>query len=345
MPLISVTEEGTVIGVSGDGYFLKRNGRIIARLPQGIVDQIVIGPDVEISRKALARMSDTGVPVAFIDRYGRLKTRLVPVWRHNARLRINQALAWNDKAVLLRLSKRFVAAKLSNAAHVLNAYAKNYTDPILRAVRDRMIKLADNLVTAGSVTEVMGVEGVGSKYYWEAFGVLVRCNFCSWSGRNRRPPKDPINAVLSYTYSIVTQVALTYLELSGLDPYIGYLHSVDERKPSLALDMIEPFRALYADRLVLRLMNRGQIKSDDFEIDGHENNGIYMKLGARKLLVKEIYDSINMCDEQMGMLSPRSALIADIERLRKVCEDGVVDEFIPYFADKGSNLYRCLDHI
>ena len=345
MPLISVTDEGTIIGVSGEGYFLKRNGRVFARLPQGIIDQFVIGPDVEISRKALARMSDTGIPVAFIDRFGRLKTRLVPIWRHNARPRIGQTLAWRDGVVRLSLAKRFVAAKLSNSAHVLNMYAKNYSDGALRLVRDRLTGLAGKLVSASSVDEVMGVEGIGGKYYWEAFGLLLRCDFCKWNGRNRRPPKDPVNSVLSYTYAVVAQMALTYLELSGLDPYIGYLHSVDERKPSLALDLIEPFRALYADRLVLRLMNRGQIKSEDFEIDGHINNGIYMKLEARKLLVKEICDTINYCEEDMGMSSPQSALLDDIRRLKELAGAGRLCEFVPYFANKGDELYGCLDRL
>lgn len=343
MPLISVTDEGTIIGVSGEGYFLKRNGRVFARLPQGIIDQFVIGPDVEISRKALARMSDTGIPVAFIDRFGRLKTRLVPIWRHNARPRIGQAMAWGDEVLRTRLAKRFVAAKLSNSAHVLNMYAKNYKDALLRYSRDRLLNLGEKLVSAGNVDEVMGVEGIGAKYYWEAFGVLVRCDFCGWNGRNRRPPKDPINSMLSYTYAVVTQMALTYLELSGLDPYIGYLHSVDERKPSLALDLIEAFRALYADKLVLRLINRGQIKSDDFEIDVHVNNGIYMKLEARKLLVKEICETINSCDEDMGMSSTRSALLQDIENFKKLSGFGKLDEYVPYFANREDKIYRCLD--
>ena len=330
------------MGVSGDGYFLKRGGKIFARLPQGIIDQFVIGPNVEISRNALARMSDTGIPVAFIDHFGRLKTRLAPVWSSKARPRINQALAWKNEALRLALAKKFVAAKLSNSAHVLNSYAKNYAYPVLKGARDRLLILSDNLVSAPTISDVMGVEGIGAKYYWEAFGFLTRCNFCKWQGRNRRPPKDPINSVLSYTYAVITQMALTYLELSGLDPYIGYLHSVDDRKPSLALDLIEPFRALYADKLALRLINRGQIKSDDFEIDAHPNNGIFMKLEARKLLVKEICSTINSCEEDMDLTSPQSAMLADIEILKKLACAGSLEDFIPYFANKENKLYECL---
>ena len=287
-------------------------------------------------------MSDTGIPVAFIDYFGRLKTRLVPVWKHNAAPRISQALAREDQSLRLELAKRFVAAKLANSAHVLGGYAKNYSDNILKIVRNKLLSLGEPLKDAKSINDVMGVEGIGAKFYWEAFGTLARCDFCEWKGRNRRPPKDPVNSLLSYAYAVIAQIILTYLELSGLDPYIGYLHSVDDRKPALALDMIEPFRALYADKLALRLLNRRQISEGDFEIDVHINNGVYMTLDARKLLVKEIYDTISSCEEDMGMESPRSAILADIDKFRTAANNRKLDEFIPYAADRENKIYKCL---
>ena len=344
MPLIYVTESGSNVGISGDGFSIKRNGKLSARKPQGIIDQFVIGPNVEISRNALGKLADIGIPVAFIDDFGRIKTRLVPPWKHNAIPRIEQAKCCIDTQRRLKLAKAFVVGKMANQAYLLNCYTKNYTNLSLKIVRDKILSQGESIANARDIETLMGIEGVNAKRYWDCFGELLNCEFCKWNGRNRRPPKDPINATLSYSYAVLSGVILTYLELNGLDPYIGYLHSIEDRKPALALDMIEAFRSIYIDRLVLKLFNRKQFKFEDFVLDGSLSRGVFLSLESRKLLIRHIYETINECDECLNMKSVQSEIIRDIERFKKLAIEGCLETFVPYVADPQNKLITCLGH-
>jgi len=341
MALISVTEAGVSICASGDGYSLKKDGCTFAHIPSGMIDQMVVGPDVDISRKAMEKMMDIGVPLAFIDSFGRLRTRLTPVWKHNALPRIGQSLSWDNESIRLLLAKRFVAAKLINSVHILKSYAKNYSYPVIKLSRDKIVKNIEAIARASSLNEVLGIEGISAKIYWEAFGSLLKCDFCRWEGRNRRPPRDPINAALSYSYAIITSLVIGYLELSGLDPYIGYLHSVDAGKPSLALDMVEPFRAIYVDKIVLKLFNRKQFNAAHFINNGV--HGVFMNLEARKLLAKEIYGAIKSSDEDMDSYALETHILRDIESFKKLAQARELEDFVPYIVGGGDDICKCQD--
>ena len=343
MPLIYVTMDDVSIVRQGYGFALKSNGKKFAHIPQGIVDQFMIGPNVEIAPKTLAAINTLGIPTAFLDQNGIIRSRLVPSFSSNVHARIAQAIAWENIDMRLKLAKVFVAAKLANQAHSIALYEKNNVDNVFKITRKFILSLGEKLSQADSVNEVLGVEGIAAVAYWKAFGAMIKNKNFTWTGRKKHPSLDPVNAMLSYGYAILSNIVHSYLELSDLDPYVGYLHSTDSRKMSFAYDIIEPYRALFVDKLVIRMINLSMVSKDDFYQDG--GNGIFMVDNARKLLVKEICGSINSCDEELSMNSVQKLILEDIEKFNNLAKERSLGNFMPYVADIDSKIIKCLNHL
>jgi CRISPR-associated protein Cas1 len=136
---------------------------------------------------------------------------------------------------------------------------------------------------AANVEEAMGIEGEAAAQYFSVFGEMLRGTGFAFDGRVRRPPMDAVNALLSFVYSLITQECVSALLGVGLDPYVGFLHKDRPGRPSLALDLLEEFRASWADRFVLTLINRRQVQSDDFLTEG--SGAVRLKDDARKRLL------------------------------------------------------------
>jgi len=334
MPLIAITNPDTTLSVDGSHYTLRSGGKRICRFPPSAVDGVVLFTGVEATRKALGRLATTGVPTTFLDREGRVEARLVPSWKHDAFARIGQTAALLDGRVSLLIAKRLVHAKICNAVHGLRIYSGNHSGADLKEDISDLQDMASRVSSASSRETLMGIEGMAGKRYYAAFSKMLRITWTRFEGRNRRPPKDPVNSLLSYSYAVLTNMMHSYCEAVGLDPYIGYLHVNEPRRPTLALDLIEPFRALLADRLTLRLLNLKTLTEEHF-VD-NDPNGILITREGRIELLKIFHEWSRECDEVLGddLSAPGSLLLREAEKFVIFAKERKLDTFVPHYADE-----------
>ena len=225
------------------------------------MDHIVAWNGVDLSDDLLHRCAADGRSVTWLTRNGRFLARVCGPQTGSPLLRLAQYRAHDDPARRLAIAKSFVAGKLHNYRQLLLRAARDATGSRQAKLRDIAARHADalaDLAGAADLTQTLGIEGQAAREYFQGLNLLAPGVS---SGRSRRPPQDPVNCLLSFGYGMLRVAVHGAVEQVGLDPYLGYLHGVRPGKPSLALDLMEELRPLLVDRLVLTLINRGQISA------------------------------------------------------------------------------------
>jgi len=253
------------------------------RVPLIKVSQVVVYGDATLTSPALLTLLERGIDICFCSAYGQFKGRLAPPLGKNSLIRIEQHRAHGDPARTLALARRFVGGKLANMrAMLLRANRKRDEAAIaaaaegLKGVLAQLEALEPSLATppadpahpqAGTAQgTLLGLEGAGTALYFGVLGQLLK-NDWGFRRRERRPPRDPVNALLSFGYVLLANQVSSAVSIVGLDPYVGFLHSSQFGKPALALDVMEVFRPLVVDSVVLTLLNNGMLGRRDFEED------------------------------------------------------------------------------
>jgi CRISPR-associated protein Cas1 len=289
MATLYLTEQRSVVRKDGDTLVVqipadKEKGaeKRKVRVPMMKVDQVVVYGDSTITSPALLALLEQQVDVCFLSYYGQFKGRLDGGFSKNAGLRIAQhrSSVVNNSDRALLAAKGFVRGKLANMRTILLRANRKLNEP---AVKDavqaigRLVKGVEALQPDGQPPpdprhpqadsawgSLLGLEGNGSAQYFGVFGKLLKQDM-GFSRRARRPPTDPVNALLSFGYVLLSNQVSSAINLVGLDPYVGFLHGSKYGKPSLALDLMEEFRPIVADSVALTLINTGAIKRDDFD--------------------------------------------------------------------------------
>lgn len=253
-------------------------------IPFHLLEGIVLFGHVGCSTSLLGSCASHGVCVTILDEHGRFMARVEGPVSGNVLLRREQYKRAADEDASLFLAKRFVAAKLHNQRVVLQRYARDYPEIRSSGVEDTIEFLRhgrQDVAVAKNLDELRGIEGNAAHQYYKVFGLLLRTSDedITFNGRSRRPPKDCVNAALSFFYTMMSRDIASACETVGLDPQMGYLHACRSGRSSLALDLVEEFRSAYVDRFVLTLFNRKQLRATDFV---HEGQGVVFKEGTLK---------------------------------------------------------------
>ena len=335
MPTIYIRNADTTLAVDSTYFTLRSNGKRIGRIPPNMVEQVIVEHGVEITRTALDRLSTTGIPVTFLGKEGRVQARLVAPWQPEPYMRLGQAAAYLDADMRLHLARRWVDAKLANCITVLRKYLSNHADERLSVIVAELRLHRDAIPSVQTIPSLMGVEGSAARLWFEALGHMLRTPWLTFTGRNRRPPRDPGNAVLSYSYAVLTRQIHACTEAVGLDPYIGYLHQPGDRRPALVMDLLEPFRPALGDRLMLRLLNLGTLKQEHFHEPEGQDKGVRISPEGRASLLSVLVEWVQRCDDVLGkdMPSPGGLMLAEVERFARHASAGTLREFIPYHLD------------
>lgn len=282
MAPLYVVEQGAVVQKEGERLVVRKDGQLLVSVPVFKLDTVVVFGGVQITTQAMALLLAHGIEVAFMSTDGRLKGRLMPVESRNVLLRLQQYERYHNPKFRLQLSRAVVQGKLHNARAVVLRHMRNHPDvpldPPLRALEDAIAQTE----VVQDLDSLRGVEGKGTAAYFTAFARMVRGEL-TFSGRSRRPPGDPVNALLSLGYSLLTHELFGTLAGRGFDPYLGFYHDVRYGRPALALDLVEEFRAPVVDRLVLALVNRRVLGPQDFE-EGEEGGVRLTKEAFRRFL-------------------------------------------------------------
>jgi CRISPR-associated protein Cas1 len=279
MSTVYITEQGAVVRQSSQHLVVTKGNERIMHIPLIKTERLLIFGNVQLTTQAIDVLLKEGIDVAFLTNNAKLRGRLVATESKNIFQRLAQYERHNDDDFQLDMQRALVRGKLRNGRAVILLYQKNnpaesFADEI--ATLDQMLDKLDRQITANSL---MGCEGTGTATYFRAYGRMFRKEL-RFETRTKRPPKDPVNALLSLGYTLLTNEVLSLVIAKGLDPYLGFLHEVVYGRPSLALDIVEEFRHPLIDRFTLNLFNNQLFTAEDFQ--PVENKGVYFTPEAFK---------------------------------------------------------------
>lgn len=257
------------------------------QVPLHHLGSVVCLGNIMLSPALMHRCADDGIGLVLLDGNGRFKARLEGAVSGNILLRQAQHRQTPDFA--LSLSRALIAGKLRNSRQVLLRGAReagDANDGQLLTAAEALAVSVRRLPLAADLDALRGIEGEAARTYFAALPAMVRRDqreHFSMDGRSRRPPRDRFNALISFLYAMLMNDCRSAVEAVGLDPQLGFLHAVRPGRAALALDLMEEFRAVLADRLALTLVNRGQISAKDFEL--REGGAVLLQGDARKTVV------------------------------------------------------------
>lgn len=284
-----VTTQGSYLRKEGETIVVEVEKQVRARLPIHNIGGLVCFGNVLCSPFLLGHCGENGVAVSFLSEYGRFLARVDGPQSGNVLLRREQYRRADDGEKSADLARMFVLGKLNNARTVLQRHLRDHPEsagnPEIESLVQRLPQQMARLQGALGLEEVRGMEGDAAHTYFGVFNRLLgdKTGF-EFHERSRRPPLDPVNALLSFLYTMLAHDCRSACEGVGLDPQVGFLHRDRPGRPGLALDLMEEFRPFLVDRLVLTLINRQQISLSDFEVG--ETGAYLLKDEPRKLVLK-----------------------------------------------------------
>ena len=284
-----VTTQGAYLKKEGESVLVNVERETKLRVPIHSIGGIVCFGQVSCSPFLMGFCGERGVAISFLSENGRFLARVEGPTKGNVLLRREQYRRADEGTGSAAVAASFVAGKLLNAKTVLQRAARDHADGggttgITQAVR-RLNRQLQALRTAEGLDAIRGIEGDASKSYFGVFDAMITAQKEDFyfHGRSRRPPKDNVNCLLSFVYTLMLHDVRSALECVGLDPQVGFLHRDRPGRPSLALDVMEEFRPVVADRLVLSLVNRRQVCAKDMKQS--ETGGVTLTDDARKTVL------------------------------------------------------------
>jgi CRISPR-associated protein Cas1 len=284
-----VTTQGAYLAKESETVLVRVEDEVKLRIPIHQLAGIVCFGQVSVSPFLMGFCAERGVHVTFLTENGRFLARVQGPVSGNVLLRREQYRRADDLAAVTQISRIIVGAKIANARAVLQRglreRSENGDSPALKGSVRFLSALQDTLRGCADADAVRGVEGSAARSYFEAFDdlILQQKEHFFFRERTRRPPLDNMNALLSFTYTLALHDVEAALETVGLDPAVGFLHRDRPGRPGLALDLLEEFRAPFADRLAISVVNLRQVGPDGFRKE--ETGGVTMDEETRKALI------------------------------------------------------------
>lgn len=287
-----VTSEGAWLRKDGANIVMEVEGAERARLPAHMLESLVCIGRVSVSPPLLGYCVEHGICVCYLTPNGKFLARVEGPVSGNVLLRREQYRRTDDRQRCAAIVRNVLLGKVHNQRAVVSRALRDHGEALdeadqlaLEHVRKRLQRIADRLLLECDLDVLRGLEGEAAQAYFGVFDHMIRVDSPAlrFNGRSRRPPLDAVNALLSFLYTLLTHDCRSALEAVGLDPAVGFLHRDRPGRPSLALDLLEEFRPLLADRLALSLINRRQLGDRDFVT--LDNGAVLLKDDARKTVL------------------------------------------------------------
>jgi len=269
---VYILDKNRTISASGDKILVYVNDKLARSIPIFKVSDLISHIDNTIKPNALKLCTKYKIPIHFVNKLGLYYGTYLQPTSKNIFLREAQYTKRLDEKFTINFCKKLILGKYKNQLWLLKKYNKNaiLPEPNFENIYDK--------------SSILGIEGSIAQSYWRQFGNLIKNNDFSFRFREKNPPRDPINSLLSYGYTLLVTRIITNILLVGLDPYFGFYHENNYRRPSLALDLMEEFRPVAVDLFVVLLVNKRKIAVSDFE---NYFGCIFLKKSAKSLFVKE----------------------------------------------------------
>ena len=284
-----VTTQGGVVGKSGDTLTVSVNRKTIAKSRLLDVSSVSIFGNAQVTAQATRELLERGIPICHFTYGGWLKGVTWGMAHKNVELRMHQFRAAADMPTSLSIAQEIVIAKLRNSRVMLR---RNHPDTPAAALNE-IRRLTRRVKSVDSLQTLLGIEGAAARVYFANFGAMIKSenSVFDFQTRNRRPPKDPVNAVLSFLYSMLIRQAMVSAMMVGFDPYMGFYHQPKYGRPALALDLAEEFRPLIADSATLTLFNNAELKEKDFI---HRSGAVSLTQDGRRTVIRAFERRMDM---------------------------------------------------
>ncbi|ASC69874.1 CRISPR-associated endonuclease Cas1 [Halomicronema hongdechloris C2206] len=313
----------------------KEHGRFILNPPEddGLeipireIERILLFGNIQLSTAVIGTCLQQQIPVVFLSRTGIYKGHLWSAELRDLEAERNQFLNYTDRTFHLETARAIIRGKLVNSRQLLlRLNRKRHLETVANAISgiQRDINASE---TAGSVDQLRGYEGITAARYFPALGQLLITPDFTFEERNRRPPRDPVNSLLSFGYTLLSNNVMSLILAEGLNPYLGNLHRSDKKLPELVLDLMEEFRSPVVDTLVVTLINRRTLHPDDFTWPT-ETGGVYIADAARRRFIHAFEANMNQSVKHPDVQEPvtyRRAIHYQVKRYKRA-----LLEVIPY---------------
>lgn len=259
-----IVEQGCQLNKDGNRLVVRRGREILRELLLEDLQQLVLMGNIILTPPVMDVLIKNRVDTVFLTQKGRFRGRLMTSYTKNVTLRQAQYTRLQDQEFARRVAAGIVAGKLQNMYLLLLRYNRRLKDAGIGSAAASIRALRERLEEVPAMEVIRGIEGAAARSYFSVFGRLLNAEGMEFKGRNRRPPLDPVNALLSFGYTMLANLLENQINLVGLDPYLGALHETEYGRPSLVCDLMEEYRPVFTDTLVITLVNRKVIGKDDF---------------------------------------------------------------------------------
>lgn len=331
MSVIYITEYGTKIGINGGVIQVLKENEILQTIPKETIDSIFIFGSAQMTTQCAKFCLEKGIHVSYHSMYGNYFGCLHSANNVNVQRLKTQVFLSKDTTFSLEISKKIIEAKINNQLVVGKRYLRN-SQAIMEEQIFQISNARKKVKKAKSIEQLMGYEGIASRNYFEILSEVIDEDF-KFSGRNRRPPTDPFNAMLSFGYTMIMNEIYGILESKGLNPFIGFLHQDREKHPTLASDIMEEWRPVIVDSVVMSLIQGHEISIDDFYYNEETGACLFKKDGTRIFLEKmekKMRCEVKYLDYIVGETDFRHAIWHQIGLFIKALENGSPEEYIPF---------------
>lgn len=284
-----ITTQKSYLHKKGDAIEVIVEDKIKASIPMITLDSIVCFGNISVSPFLLGAAPEHNITISFLSETGKYLARVQGPVAGNVLLRKAQYRVSDDKLKSAQVAKYFITGKIANQKTILQRAIRDHKDKVdvtkIQAAIQCLNKNLDKIEHETDLDKLRGIEGDAAESYFSVFDELITSqkNDFKFEGRNRRPPLDNVNAMLSYVYTLLYHDMISALEVVGLDPAVGFMHRDRPGRLSLALDLMEEFRAFFADRLVLSLINLNEVTPEQFEKSA--SGAVIMNEAARKTVI------------------------------------------------------------
>jgi CRISPR-associated endonuclease Cas1/group II intron reverse transcriptase/maturase len=281
-----LSEQGSYLSYSQKRLMVKKGEEVIMELPAIKIQQVIVFGQCGITTPALDFCLKASIPISFLSVHGAYYGRLTPPAAKQVTLHQQQFQKIQDTSFALNIAKSFVDGKIHNQRVLLQRRHWRQNDTELESAINFLAEMQKKAQNATTLDELRGYEGTSSAEYFRVFGLLLDDSF-SFEKRIKHPPTDPVNALLSFGYTLLFQNIYSLVEAHGLHPYCGHLHALRDGHPALISDLIEEFRAPVVDSLVVYLINSHIIKPEHFEKNQEAQKPCLLTSEGRKTFVAQ----------------------------------------------------------
>lgn len=287
-----LTGHGTSLAKKQECFIVKKEGEILKQIPAIHVDQILLLGYIQLTTQIMHYCLKKGIAIYFLSSSGHYQGALDNHDTHPIHLHKEQYKKAENNQYCLQLSQQIIKGKLNNSKLYLKRLARSqtqYADQLQQAVQ-ALSRYIAQIETTENLDQLRGIEGIAARTYFQTLTLIVEAKW-NFTGRNKMPPTDPINALLSYGYTLLFHNTYSFIKAAGLNPHIGFLHTPRRGHPALASDLMEEFRALIIDAVVFNLVLNNKLSPQDFQ--QKEGMACFLSDSARKLLIQSIETKFN----------------------------------------------------